>query len=343
MSTPADIEFLVIGAQKGGTTTLWQLLRDHPQVWLPDAKEAPYFSHTEVYERGWASYLQRLRVPTAEGVVRGTVTPHYMQGWHDVSTRVAAERIAAQLPDVRLIALLRDPVERARSQHAMALARGLERRDVERAMRESLRPSALREGRRAPDDTNTYLVQGEYGRILGEYLSVLPRAALHIELTDSLSADPMGVLRRILAFLGAGEDYEPVAPFQRAFAGGREPRARDEDLTALLRALDAVRGENPELHRLAAARAWADEHDLDARGRGELEACIDRYLNAPSERSHGERVGLEFTLRKVWNVVPAPPAPISAELCAELEAHYASDASALSAATGLTVPWTGSG
>src|SRR5271155_2744916 len=173
MDSPG-MEFLVIGAQKAGTTTLWNLLRDHPQLWLPDAKEAPFFSHTEVYEAGWESYLERLRAPTGEGLLRGTITPHYMHGWQDASTRVVAERIAGLLPEVRIVALLRDPVERGRSQHAMAIARGLEQRDPDRALSESLRPQALRRARLQPGDTNTYLVQGEYGRILGEYLTLFP-------------------------------------------------------------------------------------------------------------------------------------------------------------------------
>src|SRR5271169_4480845 len=75
VSSSPRMEFLVIGAQKAGTTTLWNLLRDHPGLWFPDAKEAPFFSHTDVFERGWASYLQRLGVPAGDGVLRGTITP----------------------------------------------------------------------------------------------------------------------------------------------------------------------------------------------------------------------------------------------------------------------------
>src|SRR5208283_1723664 len=112
-----------------------------------DAKEVPFFSHTEVYEAGWESYLERLRVPAGDGVLRGTITPHYMPGWHDASTRVVAERIAGLLPEVRIVALLRDPVERGRSQHAMTIARGLERRAAEQALRESLDAQALRQAR----------------------------------------------------------------------------------------------------------------------------------------------------------------------------------------------------
>ena len=115
--------------------TLWKLLRDHPGLWLPDAKEAPFFSHTEVYERGWASYAERLRVPAGQGRMRGTVTPHYMQGWRDASTATVAARVAGLLPEVRLVALLREPVARARSQHAMAIARGQETREADRASR----------------------------------------------------------------------------------------------------------------------------------------------------------------------------------------------------------------
>jgi hypothetical protein len=343
MSTPAGIDFLVIGAQKAGTTTLWNLLRDHPELWFPDAKEAPFFSHTEIYERGWGSYLRRVGAPAGDGVLRGTITPHYMQGRHDVSTHAVAERIFGLLPEVRLIALLRDPVERARSQHAMATARGLERRDANRAMSESLLPDALHQGRLAPDDTNTYVVQGEYGRILGEYLSFFPRAALHIALSDSLSRDPRGVASRVLAYLGVSGDYEPAAPMQRAFAGGRERRVRDEELTRLLRALDAARGGEARHARLEAARAWSAENGIDARGVEEFEQILGRYLDAPEERSYGERVGLEFTLRKTWNVVPSPPEPISDEVRAALAAHFARDAVQLAAATGLMVPWRAPG
>jgi hypothetical protein len=334
------MEFLVIGAQKAGTTTLWKLLRDHPELWLPDAKEAPFFSHTEVYERGWPSYLERLGVPVGEGVLRGTVTPHYMQGWRDAGTPTVAARIARLLPQARLVALLREPVARARSQHAMARARRHERRDADSALRESLHPSALRQGRLAPDDTNTYVVQGEYGRILGEYVSLFPRDALHVELSDSLSEDPRGVVRRVLRFLEVDDEYEPPAPFQRAFVGGRRPRSSEEDLMRLLRALDAAR---PAHGEQGAARDWLAERSLDPEGRREFEQIMSRYLQAPAEHWYPERVGLEFTLRKIWNVVPCSPEPISQDVRAELAAHYAADAPALAAATGLTAPWGGSG
>ena len=329
------LEFIVIGAQKAGTTTLWQLLRDHPQLWLAETKEAPFFSHAAVYERGWQDYLSRLQVPADGGLLRGTVTPHYMHGWHDADTRTVAARIARRLPDVRLIALLRDPVERARSQHTMAIARGREQRDVDRTLSELLQPAALRAARARPEDTNSYVVQGEYGRIIEEYLSCFPRAALHIEYSASLAREPVETVRRTLRFLGVSADDRPAAPFQRAFAGGREQRVGEEALTKLLRGIDVA----APSARAAAAEQWVAKRKLDAAGREELLRLVGRYLHAPSGRRARERAGLEFTLRKTWNVIPAPPAPISAEVRQALQLHFAADAARLHAVSGCSAPW----
>jgi hypothetical protein len=333
------LQFIVIGAQKAGTTTLWQLLRDHPELWLPQTKEAPFFSHSEVYERGFDYYLSRLNIPNDESRLCGTVTPHYMHGWHDASTRTVAERMARQLPEVRLVALLRDPVARARSQHAMARARGRERRGVDAAMSELLGTAAMHEARCAPDDCNSYVVQGEYGRVLGDYLRFFPRAALHIELSDALAREPLAVVRRILRFLGVDEGYSPPDPFRRSFAGGAEPRVPDAQLLELLREIDAA----PAFARLALVRAWMTQRTLDEAGRKELEGVAQRYFDSsPGEDRASERKGFEFTLRKIWNVLPAPPQPISDAVRGALQAHYAEDAQALERATGVRVPWGGS-
>jgi Sulfotransferase domain len=329
-----SLEFLVIGAQKAGTTTLWQLLRDHPQLWLPETKEAPFFSHDEVYARGWDAYLTRLEAPANGDLLRGTVTPHYMHGWQQVSTDMVASRIASCLPDVKLIALLRDPVERARSQHAMASARGRERRGIDQAISELLHPEALRRARRTPDDTNSYVVQGEYGRILGEYLTRFPRTALHLEYSDSLARTPIETVKRILRFLAVSLDYEPPAPFRRSFAGGHRPRVPDLDLLELLRDIDAA----PTPTCAAVARAWAARRSLDETGGEELELAVQRYVDSPGEDRARARKGLEFTLRKTWNVAPSPPEPISEEARNALEAHYAPDVEKLRLATGVTVP-----
>jgi hypothetical protein len=330
-----SLEFIVIGAQKAGTTTLWQLLRDHPQLWLPATKEAPFFSHTDLYTRGWEAYLNSLGAPPGSSVLRGTVTPHYMHGWHDASTPIVAARIAHRLPRVRLIALLREPLQRARSQHAMAVARGREQRSADQAMSELLSDNALRAARGTPDDTNSYVVQGEYGRVLGDYLGHFPRSALHVEYSDALDRQPVAVVRRILRFLGVEDDYEPPGPFRRSFAGGPQPRVPDSDLVELLRHIDVAEGH--ELPKVV--QHWLGSRSLDRDGIEGLEAAVRRYADSPIALRAWERSGLEFTLRKTWNFLPAPPQPISGPVRSALLAHFAADAHQLAAITRSSVPW----
>ncbi|MCP9488895.1 MAG: sulfotransferase [Solirubrobacteraceae bacterium MAG38_C4-C5] len=135
-------------------------------------------------------------------------------GTGDADVPEIARRIRAAVPDVRLIALLRDPVKRALSHHRMATLRGQEHRTFDDAARASVVPEALDEARRAPTETTSYVVQGEYARILGAYLAVFPRERLHVALTADLAEDPLATMRAIFAFLGV----EPSAGAVRASA-----------------------------------------------------------------------------------------------------------------------------
>jgi hypothetical protein len=196
------LEFAVIGTQEAGATRVGDLLRDHPDLWLSDVEELPAFSHTHFYRQGLERTLRRQRTPSDARRLRGTVSPHYMRGWHDTTTATIAGRMAGALPGIKLVALLRDPIERARCQHQTERARGREARSFNEAARQLLTADGLSEGRFLPDETNTYIAQGEYGRILGEYLRYFPRASLQVELTSALDGAPLEVVRRLLRFLG---------------------------------------------------------------------------------------------------------------------------------------------
>jgi len=100
-------DFLVIGAQKSGTTTLADRLAAHPDVHLP-AQEVHYFSHR--YERG-LDWYRRAVAGAPPGALLGEKSPSYL------TDTAAPARIAAALADVRLIAVLRDPVDRAYSHY----------------------------------------------------------------------------------------------------------------------------------------------------------------------------------------------------------------------------------
>ena len=230
------LDFLVIGAQKSATTTLFEHLRRHPEVALPVAKEAPFFSHDETYLRGWRVYMEELTGEgpmTDPGKAWGTVTPQYMMGGvlkpvrgadaNVYDERTVPRRIREQLPDVRLVAILRDPVERAISHHAMQLRRGGERRSFDEAVEQLLRPEELRSARAAPDDVNGYITRGEYGRILGAYLDVFARERLLILFTEDLERAPLELLGRLYRFIGVGEDFVPENAEGRYFVAKSEP------------------------------------------------------------------------------------------------------------------------
>ncbi|MGH2726565.1 MAG: sulfotransferase domain-containing protein, partial [Actinomycetota bacterium] len=117
--------FLILGAMKAGTTSLAYWLGEHPDVFLAPGKELFFFNVPQRWELGVDWY--RSQFAGSEGkIARGEATPGYL------GHPQAAERIAATLPDVRLIALLRHPADRAYSQYWHNRATGTETRTFAR-------------------------------------------------------------------------------------------------------------------------------------------------------------------------------------------------------------------
>ena len=205
MPTSPGMEFLVIGAQKAGTTTLWNLLRDHPQPVvsrrqggalllphgglrarlgeLPRAPRRPRRRRACCAAR---SPLITCRAGTTQAPERSPSASLGLLPEVSARSRCCATLSSARAPSMRW---------RSRGGSSSAASTGDERVAA---------PHALLRGRLAPEDTNTYLVQGEYGRILAEYLSLFPRAALHIELSDeSVAGSPWASCVASSTFLGA--------------------------------------------------------------------------------------------------------------------------------------------
>lgn len=114
-------DFLCIGTQKGGTTTLHRLLSNHPGVMLPPQKELHYF--TRHYNKGSHWYAQAFSAASPEQRC-GEITPYYL--FHPE----VPGRVQALMPQVRIIVLLRDPVERALSQYFHSRRLGMEPLDL---------------------------------------------------------------------------------------------------------------------------------------------------------------------------------------------------------------------
>jgi len=221
-------DFLILGAQKAGTTALYAYLRRHPQITGPSWKEVSFFDRH--YARGEAWY--RGNFPNslrARGLV-GEASPSYL--FHPL----APERVASMLPEARLIALVRNPVDRAFShyQHEVALGREpLSFEDALAAEDERLRGE---EERMLADPAyfshawwnHTYRARGRYAEQLERWLAVFPRERLLVLPSDDLLDDPAGAHGRVLEFLGAPphrldsyprvfeRQYEPMSPDTRA-------------------------------------------------------------------------------------------------------------------------------
>jgi hypothetical protein len=221
MGSPSPaLDFVVIGAQKGGTTTLFEHLRQHPRLCLPADKEAPFFNRPELYSKGvdhlFTTYFPQ---PLPTDRLLGTVTPQYM------CIGGCAQRIADAFPAARLVAILRDPVERAFSHYRMAARRDQDTRSFDDAIAEMLAgPDALEAARRSTHLGETYVAWSEYGRMLGDFLERFDREQLLVTYTSDLEADPAAVLTAIDEFLdlpvvlpeGLGERFH-VGGSQRRF------------------------------------------------------------------------------------------------------------------------------
>lgn len=123
------VTFLVIGAQKAGTTWICDVLRRHPDVFIPDWKELHFFEQEPNFEKGLDWYLDFFQ-GSENAVARGEGTPNYFYNvctekeQRDWINREVPARIKAHLPDIRLILSLRDPVQRAISSYNHFVLRG---------------------------------------------------------------------------------------------------------------------------------------------------------------------------------------------------------------------------
>lgn len=210
------LDFVVIGAQKAGTTTLFRHLSAHPALYLPAEKEADFFNHPERVARGWDRYLAECFPDAPGGALLGTVTPQYM------CDPAVPARLAAQCPGARLIAILRDPVERAYSHHRMNVRRGV----VKRSFEDEVARLLPRKAPAGPRPQDGVIERGEYGRILAGFREVFGRDRLLALYTEDLARDPGACLGRIHGFL----EIAPIPPrdlFRRDHRGGTRRKVPD--------------------------------------------------------------------------------------------------------------------
>lgn len=191
--------FLVLGTQKGGTTSLHQLLGLHPQIYLPSCKELHYFSLHDDQPISWYSNHFRDAKP---GQLRGEITPYYL--FHPR----APKRIRAVLPKAKLIVLLRDPVERALSQVFHAQRHGFEPLEIEEAL--AAEPRRLANAHQTlqhlgsqdySHQKHSYVSRSRYEEQLNRYESLFPPSQILILRSEDLFHETDEIWLKIQNFL----------------------------------------------------------------------------------------------------------------------------------------------
>lgn len=199
--------FLIIGANRSGTTSLYLYLREHPEVFMPDRKEPHYFV---------AEQLSTLRVPAARAAIRDRASYERLfskagdrPARGEASTAYlyfdgAADRIKAELGErVRLLAVLRQPADRAYSAYLLQKREGLESAsDFAEALR--LEPQRIRRG-----EGGRYRDFGYYGEQLSRYYRVFRREQVRVYLYEELVRDPVAVAQDAFTFLGVDPTFKP--------------------------------------------------------------------------------------------------------------------------------------
>ena len=223
--------FLIVGAQRCGTTSMYRTLSQHPAILKAVLHKGIHYFDTG-YDHGLGWYQGHFPLRAHAALVRRTSgdvpltfesSPYYM--FHPL----AAQRILRDLPEVKLLVLVRDPVERAYSAYAHELGRGFETEPFERALeledqrlageaeRIISQPGYLSHSHQH----NSYLTRGIYADQLERLEKLFGRDRLHVVDSGRFFTDPKPVYDGVLEFLGLRHHGYPV--FEQYNSRARSP------------------------------------------------------------------------------------------------------------------------
>lgn len=233
--------FLIIGAAKSGTTSIWHQLEQHPQIFMVPNKQLNFFA-LEKEDRDFRGppprdpslhsikTIEAYRAQFAE-VANETAVGEASNLY--LYSPTAAERIREYLPDVKLIAVLRHPAERAYSRFLHMVRNG---REPLTNFAQALDEEEARIRDHWWPDFH-YLHVGLYYAQLRRYFDVFPREQLKIYLYEDLRSDPLGVLQDLFRFLGVDDTFTPDASIKYNVSG----IPKNENLHLFLQKLRQVR------------------------------------------------------------------------------------------------------
>jgi hypothetical protein len=190
--------FLVIGATKGGTTSLHHYLGQHPEIFVLPQKETNFFAQdsslclidqTVTSKEEYAA----LFADAGDAKAIGETSPAYL------AVPDTPELIAKMIPDIKLITILRNPIERAHSHFLMRKRQGKETRET---LEECLQIDDL-------DPMRSYKSRGFYGEQLERYRKQFPMEQIHVFLYEDFLEDPLQVCKECSQFLDVDDTFTP--------------------------------------------------------------------------------------------------------------------------------------
>lgn len=206
--------FLIIGAARSGTTALYHILDQHPDVYMSPVKEPNFFAYgghpIDFQGPGDDQSINSWSVTTLDNYQSLFADAHPDQARGEASPSSlyvprAAQRIQHFIPDARLIVLLRNPVERAYSNYLLLVRDG---REPSPTFSEALQQEAKRI-RQGWEHVWHYIQLGFYARQLEQYMQRFPTSHLQVYLHDDLVTEPDRVLRDIFQFIAVDPSFAP--------------------------------------------------------------------------------------------------------------------------------------
>lgn len=205
MSNMIHLDFLILGAQKAGTTSLHDWLMQHSDIRLPVLKETHFFSHEDRFIKGMDWYLEQFPSKSVEYTLKGEVDPEYL------FIEGAAEKIK-QLTDVhKFIVILRQPIQRAYSHYLMTLRRGFEDLPFDEAIQAEKERLASDVNNFARDH-QTYISRSMYSEQIERYLRLFPDGQfLFIKFDDLIDKEKGEIIyKNVCHFIGTSYDVNLV-------------------------------------------------------------------------------------------------------------------------------------
>lgn len=203
-------DFIIIGCQKAGTTWLWGMLDQHPDTDLPNKKEIHYFGGSEMHAKGrdwYYDYFRDLDDTKITGEASTTYYYDYVPYWHNESSKIEfddslppiPEMIKEEMPDVKIIISLRDPVDRAISAYHHWLKKNSDLSPFWGLKKTAQELPKMR-----------ILEYGFYAKYLEFWLKYFDKENIHVSIfEEDVIKNPDAAIRELYSFLELDTDFQP--------------------------------------------------------------------------------------------------------------------------------------